>query len=550
MFCGASANEVSVLVGDGSGGFSAGPWQTLSPSGFRGLTTFAGDVTGDGLTDLVWIKFVTATSQDVYVARASGDGSFVIGAKQTLTPPASSNPYLIDVNHDGRSDLVWTTVCPYGKGFDWSGCAVGDVNQVVVAFGAANGSFALTAPQTLGGSGWSGYYALLGDVNGDRNVDLVFDSICQPTSPTDFNCTGGNSNYVYTALGDGFGGFKLGSLQNYGPGWKEYRNRRVYMADVSGDGLEDLLWLATCPGDPFCDNGGSQLVRVGLSNGNGTFAVTSPQDLGFDYWFPFRLERGDVNGDGKVDLLLYALSSPFDTGSVASGVVHELLSDGSGGFSVSPLQVVPGRLWKGRVTPALVVGDVTADARADLVWIASDSGNDHDRIVVTGDLPATTTTTLYPTTTSTPTASATTTTTLPAAADCVALPGLDGPRCLCGRGLATGLCAGASLPRKIGTLHGKACALLDRAADASGKQRKKLLGKALGRFRTLSHAVGKRGVQKALPSGCGGELKGRPHDAARPDEGAQGRALTAPVCRAALLLVMVRELRTLRRGRP
>jgi hypothetical protein len=504
--CGQDANEVSVLLGDGAGGFSAGPWQTLSPSGFYAVATYAGDVTGDGLTDLVWIKFVSPTSRDVYVARAVGDGSFVLGDKQTLSPPTYANPYLIDVNHDGRADLVWDTVCMYGRGFDWSSCYVGDVNQVAVAFGAANGTFALTSPQTLGGAGWAGYHALVGDVNGDGNLDLVFNSTCQPNAPNDFSCSAGTSNLVYTALGDGFGGFTLGSLQTYGPGWKEYNDHFSYMADVSGDGRDDLLWLATCPGDSSCDSGGSQLIRIGLSNGNGTFAVTSPQDLGFEYWSSFRLERGDVNGDGKVDLLLYSLSPPYDGRSLNSGVVHELLSDGSGSFSVSPLQVMSGSLWKGRQTnPTLVVGDVTGDSAAELVWIDADTERDHDRVVVSGDFPATVTT--LPTTTTSPaTTPPTTTTTLPSPADCAALPGLGGPQCLCGRGLAIGGCAGANVPGKIDAAHGKACTLIDRAATASGKKRKKLLGKALGRLRTVVRVAGKRGVQKNLPAGCGGEL--------------------------------------------
>lgn len=380
------------------------------------------------------------------------------------------------------------------------------MNQVAVAFGGANGTFALTSPQTLGGTGWSGYHALVGDVNGDGNVDLVFDSTCQPSAPNDFSCSAGTNNYVYAALGDGFGGFTLGPFQNYGSGWKEYNDHFVYMADVSGDGLDDLVWLATCPGDSSCDSGGSQLVRVGLSNGNGTFAVTSPQDLGFGYWNSFRLERGDVNGDGKVDLLLYALSPPFDTRSLNSGVVHEHLSDGSGGFSVSPLQVLSGRLWKERSAgPTLTVGDVTGDSAAELVWVDSDPDRDQDRVVVSGDLP-TTTTSFPPTTTTLPTTSPTTTTTLPTPSDCVATPGIGGLQCLCGRGLAVDLCAGASLPHKIDALHGKACNLIDRAAAASGKKRKQLLGKALGRLRTLSNVTRKRGVQKHLPPGCGAEL--------------------------------------------
>jgi len=167
-----------------------------------------------------------------------------------------------------------------------------------------------------------------------------------------------------------------------------------------------------------------------------------------------------------------------------------------------------GSLWRGHKTnPTLTVGDVTGDSAAELIWVDTDTDSDHDRVVVSGDLPRTTatlpTTTTYPTT---PTFPTTTTTTLPTPADCAALPGLGGPQCLCGRGLAIGACAGASVPGKIDAAHGKACTLIDRAAAASGKKRKKPLGKALGRLRTVSRVASKRGVQKKLPQGCGGEL--------------------------------------------
>lgn len=100
----------------------------------------------------------------------------------------------------------------------------------------------------------------------------------------------------------------------------------------------------------------------------------------------------------------------------------------------------------------------------------------------------------------------TTTTTLPPPADCAATPGIAGLQCLCGRGLGGGLCAAATLPRKLTTGHAKGCDLIARAAADTGKKQTRLLGKALRRLRKLPKAAGKRGVQKKLPPGCGDEL--------------------------------------------
>ena len=484
------------------------------------------DANGDGLDDLVLLKSA-ASRLDVYVATAVGDGSFAETPKQTLSvPPGFTHPALRDLNGDGRADLIWTTVCTEQTGFrarlhgpigsiadDPTGCrqSLGDDNKVLVALAGPGGTFAVSSPQSLGGAtggapqgGWNSFGAFEGDVNGDGNVDVIFSSTCQK-NVGDRRCTSGGANLVYVALGDGNGQFTLGALQTFeSSGWDNFTFTGV--VDLNGDGLDDLVWVKQCDDarSSSCEGSATLVVRVGLAKGDGTFDVTPPDDLGFGYWPQFDIERGDMDGDGKIDLLLYSVGR----NSMDSAAVYVLFSDGSGGFTPSAMQLLSGRGWHGFSFPPLAVGDVTGDGKDELTWFDT-TPVDHDRVIVSGDvaaITATTTTTISEPTTTTiaGTGAATTTTTLP---DCRAQAGLSGVQCFCAAPVAPAVCAGAALPARLSNGFSKACGLLGRVATGSPKAQKKLLGKMAARLGGLAKTASKRAIAKKLPPGCSSTLR-------------------------------------------
>jgi uncharacterized protein YfaP (DUF2135 family) len=124
----------------------------------------------------------------------------------------------------------------------------------------------------------------------------------------------------------------------------------VTVGDVNGDGKPDIL-VAILGGNAMVANsvGG---VAVLLNKGDGTFqpAISYPAGP-----MPESVALGDLNGDGKVDLAVADANLPGPTGSVSV-----LLGNGDGTFS-SPVAFATGA-----VSTSVAVGDLNGDGKLDL----------------------------------------------------------------------------------------------------------------------------------------------------------------------------------------
>ena len=206
-------------------GFFAAPRRYSIP--VRWAAIAAGDVNGDGHLDLVVARNARLinfsglveryTTPDLTVLLGRGDGTFEAPASYTLLgkPEESAfndSAWLIDVNHDGKLDLIG----------DWG-----------TALGAGNGQFQKPIPLP---SGLGGVVALApGDFSASGRMDLAVASATpdpifqEPTVPS----------YVYALTSDGNGSFHV-SGKHSAVGVIDH----LVTADMNGDGLSDILYTS------------------------------------------------------------------------------------------------------------------------------------------------------------------------------------------------------------------------------------------------------------------------------------------------------------------
>jgi len=338
------AGSSQILLGNGTGGLSGGT---------TGNVIFAhravpGDFNKDGKLDLAVVGD-GATSVSV----ALGDGLGNFSAQKTF--PVSNGARFIDTadfNNDGNLDLV----------------TAGHVNGIAVLAGDGTGNFGAATGVNLG---FSTATVKVADFNGDSKPDVAVSggqsTIAILTSngngsfgtPALYNINtsaldivsgdfDGDSkadvaitNTSFTSLtsmslffGDGSGNLRFASVIPVGSSPYAITN-----GDLNNDGHDDLVYT----------NIAHNTVSVLINNGSGDFGPPSTFAVGAE---PRSVALGDLNGDQKLDLVT-ANSNAFS--------VSVLLGDGQGAFGPANHISVPG------FNPeSVAIGDLNNDGRPDI----------------------------------------------------------------------------------------------------------------------------------------------------------------------------------------
>jgi hypothetical protein len=115
-----------------------------------------------------------------------------------------------------------------------------------------------------------------------------------------------------------------------------FRTVSVVGADVNEDGRPDLLVANQCTTyrNKYDTCSGSSTVGVLLGNGDGTFQTLVTYSSGG--YLADSLTVGDVNGDGKLDVLVANRCARYLNGSCGGhGKVSVLLGNGDGAFQTA-----------------------------------------------------------------------------------------------------------------------------------------------------------------------------------------------------------------------
>jgi Bacterial Ig-like domain (group 3)/FG-GAP-like repeat len=301
-----------------------------------GLT---GDLNGDDVADLLVYGEQTNTELLLQSFTSNSKGGYTTGALQTFDivgsgvvyPSVTNVPVLIDVNGDGKLDLLF---------------------GIQVAYGNGDGTFAALVPLAFLANGFVNAYAA--DLNGDGKTDILAVnassfSAMQFSVTVFINGGGGSFTPVGTVP------ITAGSMENifvYQPTF----------VDLNGDGKLDVIlqWSPVLLSAPQ--------VSVLLNSGNGTFA--SPTQLTVPY--PPNIDNsvqgyqtgyGDLNGDGRQDIVLALCDDNGNSDAII------FLGNGDGTFE-SPTSfalptpsnvIIP-------IIPNFIIQDVNLDGKLDLVF--------------------------------------------------------------------------------------------------------------------------------------------------------------------------------------
>ncbi|HYU60188.1 MAG TPA: FG-GAP-like repeat-containing protein [Solirubrobacterales bacterium] len=322
-----SDGNVSVLLGDGDGGFAPGPSSPFSVGSGPGPVPIAvviRDLNHDNIPDLA---VVNRDQDSVSVLYGDGTGDFPV-----TTGPFGVGDFPVsiaagDFNGDAHVDLV---------------TANANDNNVSILLGDGSGGFgpptnvsvgALSAPQSVTVAG----------LDGDTGVDIA-------------TANSGTDN-ITVLLNNGGGTFAPAPSSPFATGLGPMS---VIAPDLNHDGRSDLATANQTDGDASVDFG----------NGSGGFftATGSPYPVGAG---PLAIAAGDLNGEGRPELA---------TANTSDGNTTVLQPDPVVGYAPSPGS--PFAL--GNAPASIAIADFDNDGKND---VAAANLNTADVVVLLNTTP-------------------------------------------------------------------------------------------------------------------------------------------------------------------
>lgn len=293
-----------------------------------------GDLNRDHHEDLVIV-----TAQNTAILLGKGNGSFTqVGTLQTglglgtavnfgsgIIPSAL---YVGDLNHDGNPDIALTSSS--------------STQEVAVYNGNGNGTF--TSPKIFNlASVFNsfGQWSIFGDFNRDGHLDVLSASI--------------SAGYTI-AYGNSSGGFTAAPItQTPNPG-------SIAKGDFNRDGIEDVAVVD----EPLCATCGAS-VRIFRGTGKGYLQAPTTYSIPVSKGM---IAVGDVNGDGKLDVVVARNPQLINSGGASNSSAPDLavlLGRGDGTLEPAQGYHLLGAPASTTFSSSAYLIDVNHDGKLDLV---------------------------------------------------------------------------------------------------------------------------------------------------------------------------------------
>jgi hypothetical protein len=303
----------------------------IPTNGLAQWSAVVADFNDDGKLDVAAPVQGSLSSFAISVALSNGDGTFQSGVLIPNPNGVQGDQLLFgDFHNTGKKDLV----------------VVHGTNPATFELWVPTGDTAFTVPSNAPSTITPNF--LVGgavfDVNGDGNLDLVFVDAHTPAN-------------VWTLLGNGNGTFQAATSVALGS-----KVSNVVFADFNGDGIIDFAAIT-----------GTQDV-VYLGQANGTFVAGTPLSNPDSVYDICNNAAGDLNGDGKPELVAANCSV-----SGAAGNLTIYVNNGDGTFKTGVYYSAATEATNdtaANISPlAVTIADVNGDNKNDLIVSNHDAGD-------------------------------------------------------------------------------------------------------------------------------------------------------------------------------
>ncbi len=354
-----------VALSDGDGTFTfmrSLPGASVTTKSYLNATSsdvLAGDFNGDGLTDILHLH-PSSDPKYSWVALSNGDGTFdfqqslpgATTANNAYLATTNLNIYAGDFNGDGRTDILHLQQNSDPQ-YSWVGLSDGDgtftFSRGLPGASTATNSFLNDTDKSI----------IVGDYNGDGMADLLH---LHPNS---------DAQYSWVALSDGDGTFAFAkNLPGASVTTKSYittTDRLILPGDINGDGNTDLFhlhpnadskysWVAISKGDGTFNFSAS---LPGATVDNNAYLTLDQQDV----------VGGDFNGDGWTDFAHLHPSSDSEQSWVAISKGDGYFSF----VNELPGAAKSTKAYISATDKQIITGDINGDGKSDLLHLHVDA---------------------------------------------------------------------------------------------------------------------------------------------------------------------------------